>query len=46
LITSCAGGGKIGGRSVELSFFCTSSSEVKIAGDAAETGTDPDSAPQ
>src|SRR5205823_3457966 len=46
LITSCAGGGRIGGRSVELSFFCTSNSEVKIAGEAAATGTDPDSAPQ
>ena len=43
---SCAGAGKMGGRSVELSFFCTSSSEVRIAGDAAETGTEPDSAPQ
>jgi hypothetical protein len=43
---SCAGAGKIGGRSVELSFFCTSSSDVKIAGDAADTGTEPDSAPQ
>ena len=46
LITSCAGAGRMGGRSVELSFFCTSNSEVKIAGDAAATGTDPDSAPQ
>ena len=46
LTTSCAGGGRMGGRSVELSFFCTSSSEVKIAGEAAETGTEPDSAPQ
>ena len=36
---SCAGAGKIGGRSVELSFFCTSSSDVKIAGDAADTGS-------
>jgi len=30
----------------ELSFFCTSSSDVRIAGDAAATGTEPDSAPQ
>jgi hypothetical protein len=36
----------MGGRSVEVSFFCTSSSEVKIAGEAADTGTEPDSAPQ
>src|SRR2546430_17372033 len=46
LIASCAGGGRIGGRSVELAFFLTSNSEAKIAGDAAATGTDPDSAPQ
>ena len=43
---SCAGGGSIGGLSVDVSFFCTSSSEIKIAGAAAATGTDPDSAPQ
>src|SRR5262249_15885055 len=43
---SCAGGGRIGGRSVDACFFCTSSSEVRIAGEAAETGTEPDSAPQ
>src|ERR1700740_1257544 len=44
--SSCAGGGKIGGLSVEVSFFCTSISEIKMAGAAAATGTDPDSAPQ
>ena len=44
--SSCAGGGRIGGRSVDVSFFWTSNSEVRMAGEAAETGTEPDSAPQ
>ncbi len=43
---SCAGGGKMGGRSVEVCFFCTSISEISSAGAAAATGTEPDSAPQ
>ncbi len=43
---SCPGGGRIGGRSVDVSFFCTSISEIRIAGATAETGTEPDSAPQ
>src|SRR6202044_665706 len=34
---SCAGGGRIGGLSVEVSFFCTSISEIKMAGATAET---------
>ena len=29
---SCAGGGRIGGRSVEVSFFANSISEIRIAG--------------
>jgi hypothetical protein len=40
------GGGRIGGLSVEVSFFCTSSSEIRIAGATAATGIEPDSAPQ
>ena len=43
---SCAGGGRIGGRSVEVSFFANSISEIRMAGATAETGTEPDSAPQ
>src|SRR3954451_15722186 len=40
------GGGKSGGRSLPLSFFWISISETSSAGDTAETGTLPDSAPQ
>ncbi len=36
----------MGGRSEDVAFFCTSSSDVRIAGAEAETGTEPDSAPQ
>ncbi len=36
----------MGGRSVEVCFFCTSISEISMAGAAAATGTEPDSAPQ
>jgi hypothetical protein len=36
----------MGGRSVEVSFFANSISEIKIPGATAETGTEPDSAPQ
>ena len=43
---SCAGGGSIGGLSVEVSFLANSISEIRIAGAAAATGTEPDSAPQ
>ena len=36
----------MGGLSVEDSFFVNSISEIKIAGATADTGTEPDSAPQ
>ena len=32
---------EVGGLSVEIPFFCTSSSEIKMAGAAAATGTEP-----
>ena len=40
------GAGRIGGRSCDLVFFCTSICEIRIPGPLAETGTKPDSAPQ
>src|SRR5580700_782852 len=40
------GGGRIGGRFRECARFCTSMSEKSMAGAAADTGTEPDSAPQ
>ena len=43
---SSSGGGRIGVRSWDLLFFCTSICETSTAGDAAATGTPPDSAPQ
>ena len=43
---SWAGGGRIGGLSVEVSFLANSISEMRMAGETAETGTEPDSAPQ
>lgn len=39
------GGGRIGARSAAFGFFCTSICEISTAGDIAETGTMPDSAP-
>ena len=36
----------MGGWSVEVSFFCTSISVIRMAGAEADTGTEPDSAPQ
>jgi hypothetical protein len=43
---SCPGGGRMGGLSVDVSFFWTSISVIKMAGAEAETGTEPDYAPQ
>src|ERR1035438_2963394 len=40
------GGGRMGGRFSEWACFCTSTSENNMAGAAAATGTEPDSAPQ
>src|SRR5205807_4852801 len=40
------GSGRSGGRSLALAFFSISISETRMAGATAETGTDPDSAPQ
>ena len=40
------GAGNKGGRSRPFSFFWISSSETRIAGETADTGTLPDSAPQ
>src|SRR5437016_13487390 len=41
-----SGGGRIGKRSCDLSFFCTSISRTSKLGLDALTGTQPDSAPQ
>src|ERR1039458_3479605 len=40
------GAGRMGMRSCDLAFFWTSICVTKMAGEAAETGTPPDSAPQ
>ena len=41
-----SGRGNSGGRSADFSFLCVSISETSSAGEIAETGTLPDSAPQ
>src|SRR5262245_39147056 len=41
-----SGAGKMGMRSEDFAFFCTSICVVRIAGEMADTGTLPDSAPQ
>ena len=46
LLSIVVGSGSSGGRSFDLAFFSISISETRIAGDTAETGTLPDSAPQ
>ena len=40
------GGGRMGGFSCPFIFFSTSISETRMLGETAETGTQPDSAPQ
>src|SRR5260370_42174167 len=44
-VCSTPGGGSSGGRSWPCAIFCTSISEKTMAGAAAATGTEPDSAP-
>ena len=40
------GAGRMGARAVDFSFFATSICETSRSGEDADTGTDPDSAPQ
>ena len=42
----CRGAGRIGSVSCDCAFFCTSTSLTSSAGDEADTGTPPLSAPQ
>src|SRR5439155_18446588 len=46
LASTLAGAGSSGGRSCDFCFFSISISEISRAGETAETGTLPDSAPQ
>ena len=43
---SSNGAGRIGARSCDFDFFCTSICDTSMAGALAATGTAPDSAPQ
>ena len=45
-VSIVTGSGNRGGRSFDLAFFSISIDETRIAGDTADTGTLPDSAPQ
>lgn len=46
MLSASFGNGSSGGLSCDFSFFSISISDTRMAGDTADTGTIPDSAPQ